>query len=424
MAGYPVLIAGSKALFGTQFMYAIIILQILLSLCVLAMTLNLISRITGSPLLMCASAALLVGSVGLVLDQSILTDSLFGSILALGLLLYMHPMKSAGVRESLMRAGLLGLVCCACFLIRDSMVTMILGLVPLVFIKTRMVVRKIMPAGIAIVLLTGPMLCAVELTKQWNLVRAGESIVTSVHGEVFGIVAVELQVDGYSVFSDANEIGRIAKSVYEERKGGNNGNISREIRDQLVLERGMSTQSANDAMGGLSIQAVSQFPLAYLQDVSRRLLRSLPAVFSPGLSFLSIRQLTTGRKFDGLSAVFPSFLNQPSLSGLLEVTVLMVPRILALAVVTMFFVLAAGCLVRIGAPSVEAAQLWLPWCLAGGYFFAITSMYSLIHMEPRYLSSGTPILFLSISVLVEQYRRHGTAHKSATFGRCQPHMDS
>lgn len=183
--GYPALIAGAKTLAGEYWTWLLVGLQNLVS-CWAAWEVARLLRTLGlTGAWPAIGAAMFLGSLPLVLDQVILTDSLSGSFIILACLRLARPLLlHRSVRP--WQALEAGIFIAAAFLLREA--TLIIIGPSLLFLALLAALAS--PAGSApakrtiqaltlLALLFGPLLAAQGVYRAWNEGRVGRAIITT-----------------------------------------------------------------------------------------------------------------------------------------------------------------------------------------------------------------------------------------------------
>lgn len=180
MVGYPALIVGAMAVFGSAWATVIVIGQIGLSLAASYAVYRLALELGLSQLIALFAIAAQMLSLSLTLDQCILTDSIFASLIMFAIVALTRG-AVAGRALSYGQAACAGVLFMFAFLLRDAMQVLILALLPFVAVRTWLHGRKHrLRSSICCALVVVPVFAAAEGYKQWNVHRTGERFVTTV----------------------------------------------------------------------------------------------------------------------------------------------------------------------------------------------------------------------------------------------------
>lgn len=211
--GYPAVLAVAKIVTGGYWAWAVVLFQFAISICATAMIYRLARMFRLSVWVSLGVAAMQAGSLQCVLDQAILADSLCASIMTI------VACSLAGIilrREAPSMLPLFGIgwLIAAAFLIKDVIAFLVVAFVPLAAAAVwgeRSRLRRV--AAFALIFI--PLAFTHRAYVEWNRVRIGAPVVTTVSQAAFvGTLANASRYDP-TIFSDENEVNEVARRVLE-----------------------------------------------------------------------------------------------------------------------------------------------------------------------------------------------------------------
>lgn len=242
--GYPAIIAFAMAAGGELWPWLVVALQFAFSFAATAAVYQLARAFGLGFWASFVAAGLQATSLPLVLDQTIITDSLHASLITLAIC----ALAIAVLRERLTIAAGLGAGLClaAGFLLREATIFMVLGFIPLAGAAA---FRSGPPhpwkrglAALACVLL--PLLLVHQLYLEWNRSRVGARIATSAAQTALVLSLVMATRNEPKIFSGDSALDQIARQVVRNHDFFE----VRDINKRLFEERGRSAaQMAGDA---------------------------------------------------------------------------------------------------------------------------------------------------------------------------------
>ena len=371
--GYPAIIALMKAVSGEFWPWLVVALQFAFSFAATAATYRLARAFGLGFWLSFASATLQATSLPLVLDQAIITDSLYASLITLAIC----TLAIAIVRGRLrLAAGIgVGLLLAAAFLLREATIFMLLGFVPLAGAAA---FRNGLPASRKIVALIGillPLILIHQLYLEWNRSRIGARIATSAAQTALVLALVDAARHEPRIFSGDTALDQVARQVVRNHDFFE----VREINKRLFEERGRSAaQMAGDAHDAY-FRAWREYPRAMLSlPLSHMNERIVYLMARPVTSLRDLIVWNTGGDNgfareqalrDGRWWMLPFIIVYRFGQA---ASIVLFAAFLAL---TPWRFLAAGWR---SPPAVAAAGIWFAYLT----FFGI---YAMVHLEPRYI---------------------------------------
>lgn len=386
--GFPAIIAGVKLLAGSAWAEAIVIAQILLSLLATAAVFCL-ARAFGLTIVPAALATLAgASSVQLVLDQCLLTDSLYGSLMILAL----APLSRGALESRLLaprHALVSGLLIACGFLLREATSFLVVSLLPLAAWCVSQSPGSKRAAGFAAVMLFLPLLATNLAYQLWNAQRSGEHFVTtSAQTAVLQLLMVAAANDP-AVFAGDSPIDRAAREVVRRHDFAE----VRDLNEVLFARYHMTGPAIAGAAYRKYFEAWLRQPLAVAAAVVSGLgAQELHLAFRPLTSLEELyrwrhdRLLWDKRDWRKLTAVRTSQLPILLVDGL--------QKALASVLFACFLIGVPWQAVR--AFRREATLPWREgtalalWLLYLGFF----GTYALVHIEPRYMTPVVPFLAL------------------------------
>ncbi|MEH6632271.1 MAG: hypothetical protein V7776_15750 [Halopseudomonas aestusnigri] len=198
--GYPLIIALAEAIFGNFWQWVVIIFQISISTIASWFIYRLVKCLSGN--LYCALFVAFSHGLGqgLVLDLSILTDSLNASLLLI-VSCYLGIAIIDEKKISLLVVSSLGVLVLFAFLLREAGSYFQIIFWPLVFYWGYRSKGWLKGLALSLVFIA-PLLIGIEAYKTWNNYRTGERFVTTASQTSMFFPTLDLEKRGVSVLAD------------------------------------------------------------------------------------------------------------------------------------------------------------------------------------------------------------------------------
>lgn len=381
--GYPAVIALCQGIAGGHWPWLLVTLQIILSVAAL-MGVHGLARRFGLSRGMAAAVVLATGtSLSLVLDQAVLTDSLYSSALVLCLCLLSAPL-AAGLPLRPVPAFGAGLLFAIAFLLREATLFLTVGIAPLVVLAAFGGMRLHRVPVLRALLVGGLFLLPIAVTQQgyreWNRDRVGAPIITTgAQTNMFFAVATAAHMDRSVLDGDA-VANRTARDIYRNY----------EFVEVLTLVQTLFQQHGMNAIDQTRVGFQTYF--AAWRDHFPAMAQMVLGHFRANQAQLSLRPVESIRELilwtrhdDGGFGRWRAV--REGRWWMAPVMVVDgVAKALAILVFTAFTLLTPWRLLRgDGRTPANSAAIGL-WLL----YFAQFSMYALVHLETRYMAALVP----------------------------------
>lgn len=386
VVGLPAVIAALKWLGGETWPWLLVAVQMAASLAA-TWAVHTVARAFGLNRWTSALVALAEATgMPLVLDQSLLTDSLYTSaLIGVTCLLALPAVRRTTVGAG--RMALAGGLFAVAFLLREATAYLTIGVVPLVVLTAMGGIIERRRAVSALLLTTTfvlPLLGVNLAYREWNRARAGVPLVTTGAQTNMIFARVKAWRHDPSVFDGDTVLDRTARAVIRTGEAAE----MFQIVDRLFHDHGMNTLAINDAANAGYVNAwrhhfsaMIRVPLDHMRSNQAQLtIRPVE----------SIRELILWSQHDdggfgrwravreGRWSMAPLVV----LDGICKGASVLV--FAAFVLLTPWRLLRGGH----GDPLVlTAATLWL-------FYFALLGMYSLVHLETRYMAALVPVSLL------------------------------
>lgn len=405
MIGYPAVIATFQAVFGSYWDWALVTVQSAAGLLTMTLVFRAGRLITGSGRLGCVAAGLYLLSPALQLDLFVLTDSLYGHLLAiLTALLVIWSCEDR--RVTVARVLGCGLLLALAMVIRSA--TMPLGLLFVAPFTVWVWKSGLKTGALMLVLFLLPLMTVDQGYKAWNKARGGEAFLTT--DTMFALLQplIVLEAKGVPAFAGQTVLDRSAREVFALENGPSKATMVTDafaIGERLTKEGGLSTVEALALVKKRFFETMLAAPAALLAHTGRELSSSV--LFSPFDPLRVLRRLVSyrydlDRWLDARHAFLSRPLSEWSVSGVVYLVLEAVSRAVALVLLLGFLAAGPGAVpAMIGGDRTAGMRVALVVLAAG--FIVATAM---IHLEERYIIGVFPALFLaSLATLPDLGRR-------------------
>ena len=396
MAGYPLLIAGAKLLFGAGWRFALALGQFGLSLAASLAFLRLCLALAGSARVAHLALAAQVLGFGLVIDQALLTDSLFGNLMIL-LVCRLSLDSLEGRAPTLRAAAGLGLMIAAMFLLRESTQYLLVFFPPLFYLWLRGRGRRmLLLGGLA---LTAPFLLTLVSYQLWNVARTGYGFVTTGGQTAYTYALAQVLKDGVPVFEGEAPADRVGREVFHEYSFDEVVDFNKALFARYGLNPVEIARAAAKSYGEVWRRHPLAMALALRKSIKEDHHIFLP--FRPDES-LSVLPFWAGgeRLWPKGVAVLQAFKADHDPWWLPLFAAQVACRVIS---TLLFLLFLAGPLLALRGPRRPVDWLMLSWALLYAGFLGT---YTLIHMDLRYLVPVLPFVIAgAIPVAMERLPR-------------------
>ena len=400
MPGYPLVVAGAKALSGEHFAYAVVALQTALSFTATLMLfafarIALECRWKASAIASCFAITL-----STLLDLSVLADSFVTSLYILiicslgGILIGPRSIRWT-------QALALGIAAMSLLLLRGNGIIIAATLAPLAavtVVNTRMEHSR---KALCALLMVLPIIFSIWSFRTWNEHRSGIPFISTGAEHAAFQPLFKMSRAGHNPFDDPDH--PLERTVRENAKDYLFTDIAGVI-SALHDEHGLTHPEITAWITGKYTSTLIAHPINLVRSVATgRHLKALLATVNPVATAVEIHQdISDFPLFPPLSDVIRS----PFASLDLQQAVVALPYLL-FAGLSLFVILAAA----IGAPIAAARNgvtnprsllMITLWIAYGGIFM----MYALIHLELRYVVCIAPIPALLTMMLLRARATH------------------
>ena len=233
MIGYPAIIAAAKIIAGRDWTWAVVLFQFAVSLWATAMVYRLARAFRLGVWLSLGVVAAQATAMQFVVDQAVLTDSLTGSTMTIAtcILGLIALRRTATPLPVYLGAGALIAVA---FLIRDVIAFFAIGLVPLAA-AAALVQRSRFRQLAACALVFLPLIATHVAYTEWNRVRIGAAVATSIsQAALFGALVEATRYDD-TIFSGSTPIDEVGRPLC--RRSWTRARHGYEAESSILLHR-------------------------------------------------------------------------------------------------------------------------------------------------------------------------------------------
>jgi 4-amino-4-deoxy-L-arabinose transferase-like glycosyltransferase len=383
--GYPAVIAAAKIVAGAGWAWAVVLAQFAVSLAATAMVYRLARAFGLGVWLSIGVGAAQATAMQFVTDQAILSDSLFGSTLTIAACLLGLAALRREPRSLLVYLGAGALVAVS-FLIRNVIADMAIGLAPLA-IAAAMVQRSRWRQCGAVALVFLPLVAIHVAYTEWNRVRIGAPVVTSIAQAALINALTEAAVYDPTIFSGSTPIDVVGRRILPKMRV-----------ERLGFEQETSA-FLHDEYGWDAVRMSHEATLAYLRawrDHPQAMIRHVFYHISETQLHQAVRPIETVRDVllwtTGSDQGFARerAVRDGNWRPIPGVIVNWIAMTISVFVFLAFLVVTPIRFVREGwtAETGVSVGLWFFYLVVGG-------LYAAVHLEPRYL---TPVVAGSIVV--------------------------
>lgn len=406
MIGYPLIIAGARLISPDQWIWLVIVLQIILSLYACLWVWRLGVAVSGQRWVGFVAGLSLGTGLSLRFDQMILTDSPTASLVIIA-----YSILSIAIitrtKVSLAQALSVGILIAAAFLLRDSMRAVAFFYVPLILIAVWQI-RPLWAGALRTALMLGPMLAVMISYQLWNEMRTGERFITTIPHSGFLISMMDATAHGTNIFADDTPLDRVAREEFKDFQ-------FREVLfvvQRLQIDYGLSEPQVMWLVQAKYKQAWLNHPGAMLREfLSQISPRQMLYVISPLFSDLDLRTRTQGlseKRPSSAGEMLRSLLNEGSAQSYGMLALYAVQAGVSIIITAVFFIyplLLGGQAIRAGRMPDRRTQVLIALWL---FYWGMVALVALTTYIPRYFIPVMPIIaiigFTGLGRFVRFYR--------------------
>ena len=400
MIGYPLAIAASKLLFGTYWQLAVAVAQITLSLVASWSFFRLCLLLSRSMVVVQLAVFASATGLGLVVDQSLLSDSFFGSIMILVVCRLSRDIlenRPASARV----AAISGAGLAAMFLLRDSALYLIVFFIPLAFFWLRRLDCRV--AVLRGLILFAPFALVVVSYPLWNAYRSGYLFITTCGHTAFPLALAEIAKEGVPVFEGDTPFERVARQEFHDYSFGEVLILNK----VLLTSFGLNPVEISRAASRLYTNVWLKHPLGTALALGKLIKEDhhIFIAFRPDEGLAVVPFWAGAERFWPKSiAVWQAYKLDHDVSWLPLLALQAMIRVISTLVFILF--LAAPVVVMLG-PRRQEYLVLLPWWIL---YFGFLGTYTLIHGDLRYFIPVVPFV-ISSSILVATHRLPSIWHR-------------
>jgi hypothetical protein len=404
--GYPALIAAAKLVAGPSWGYVVILVQAAASLAATVLVYGAAGTASGRVWLGLTVAAAFAGSGMLVYDLHILTDALYGSILAAAIALLVRSacFRPGGTGGAAVAGALLALA----FLVRDFTLYLLPALAPLAILSVMRLSLAPVARAAGLALVFAPVVVLAAGYAGWNLYRSGEAYITTAGQTAALLPLVRAAERGVPVFDGETPLDRAAAA---RLSGQGYADVLAINRDLAV--QGMSALEVNRMVRARYMAMLAAHPMEFAAMALRelRLERRVARLTNPLRSAYELDAFARGETVRNGSVRFAEARAAGSalpviVVGAERAVTLVVTVAGALGVIGLPLALIAAPLTRgrfVPPDPLLASALWL-------VYMGSAATYALVSLEDRYLLGVVPWMVLVALLLARSLmRRRNTA---------------
>lgn len=409
MVGYPLLVAISKIILGEGFGYGMLAVQSLLGIAAACALYGFFRRLFGHWAWAYFAAGCYATSQALVFDAFILTDGMYGSIIAMTAALV--GWAACDRDRKLWPVCVSGILLCAAFLIREATLLLALTFMPLVFLAASKDCRT--PAAFirvfAVFLL--PLLCVAAGYVAWNQLRSDAPFVTTGMRTAALFPLVRIAGTGVPVFDGQGPLDEAARATLRHYSYDEVLAINRAMES-----KGMTGYEIDREARAKYWRSLFRFPMEFLGYALSEtgLERRAVSLANPVRSVAHLEEF----RADGQLGGFRSRMRRAFEGGHYWLGAVALVEVLFSAAAIGLGVLAYAVFpLRYLAALVSKAPMPEKWHVLGAawaLYFGFLGAYSMIRMEDRYLIGVAPMALLVGLAMAEDIANALRARRSKT----------
>jgi hypothetical protein len=399
MAGYPGLLALAEWIAGASAFWVLAALQIGLGILATATLYRFAAALLGNPVAALLVAAAYATGLPLVLDQTILTDGIYASLLVI----FLASMGRAAVRRAplgLARIFVIGMLPTAAFLLREPTIQAMVVMLPAAgafAFAVRSGVRGRMTAFAALML---PLLIAIAAYSDFNRARTGSAFLTTSVRTALLVPLVQMQAAGAPIFDTSDPLGLALKAEIKEWRNEEIYGAAPRAARQL----GMTPVEMADAVREFFLRSVAGHPLAYARHVLSELrFRYFALSVAPAASLGTLAASHEG-ELVSVSESIPA-------DGLLRLATLLAYGATAALGGICWLAMAAGLPILAATRARSGIHMELGFLLAlAAFHLGLMLLFALVHIEARYLIAAQfvpPLALAYMALAIMGRKREG-----------------
>jgi hypothetical protein len=386
--GYPLIVAAFRGVLGTGpvHLYGLVAAQIALSLLATCLLWRLAAVMLGSRRLALAVAFGHATGIGILYDQSLLSDSFYASLFVLGWSVPLIGLLE-GRRPTVGGLAMLGVAMAYSCLLRGTGAPFLALILPPVLLWAW---RHRAPAVVAVFML--PVVMTIGTVMAWNHMRTGAWTMTT--GAQFVMIQplVKAAARGNAMFDGESAIDQVARAHLREYEYGE----VMEIVDALFYERQIDALTSARLHKAAYLDAWIRHPRAMVANALANFDESVVfQFFNPfDNAFVYSRQVTGTRVFPGTSKAWGRA--RQGDAGMIALLPFVVVARIASYVALAVLVVGGPLLLwrrwrRWSGP--EAAALWL-WAVYFGYTVSLCALHMVARFMPAVAGAGLLVAVL------------------------------
>lgn len=383
VAGYPLAIAGAKIVGGAAWPWLLMLVQIAVSIGATLLVHATARRLGLGRWASLGAALAQATSLALVLDQSILTDSLYGALAVVASCLLIRAALAGHTRAPLGTAVLAGVMVALAFTLREATLYLVVGFVPLAALGARDGDGRWrrLRAAVLVALFVLPLALLQQGYREWNRARLGVPLITT-GGQTNMIYAVSKAARrDPSVFDADTPVAKVARTTFRTYEFVE----VLEVNHRLFREYGMSAADINKVGMAAYFDAWRRHPGAMIR-VPLGHLRENQALLSIR-PMESLRELILWCRGDDNGFARWRAVKEGRWGMAPVVAVDGLSKLASILVFAAFALLTPWRLWRgdgVNARTLALAGAWL-------LYFCFVLTYALVHLETRYVAPVVPL---------------------------------
>jgi len=406
MIGYPAVIAAAIWAFGDAWLWALAVLQVIVSALAIGQFADLLRTATGSRGAAVFGTFAVATSASLIWDNFTLTDSLHASLLIIVCTTLAGDQLRGGRVASLPRAVLVGMALVPAVLLRDVTLYLAVIMLPLVFLWAWKLQPTLFRAVAVVIVFYLPMAATAGLYMGWNASRAGQPFLSTSSRTAVLVPLLRMAAAGEAVFERDTPLDHAARRALDEigsdKALASSVGVMEHVRAAnaiLATEYGMDAVAISGAASQRFVRIVATKPAIVLRYTATQLRpgETLMLFFQPVQSFTELYELRNDRPAVGALSSISTLVDRISAGGnRIGDTILLVgeaaSRALAILLgVSYLLVFPILYFLNPGRGWRRVRTIWFAcWLIPLG----TALLYGMVGLEARYLMSAIPCAVL------------------------------
>ena len=392
--GYPALLAAAEALAGPAANWLVVAVQGVLGVVAAAALYGFAAALLRSRIAALLVAAAYASGLPLVLDQTMLTDGAYASLLVI----FLCAMGRLAIRRARVSYGTvlaMGLIPAAALLLRESTPQVVVAMLPVIACFVYAVRPRTLPRLAALALLVLPLMTVNSVVSVLNEARTGSAFVSTGMRTALLVPLVQMQARGAPVFDADDPTIRVLREEIGEWR---NERIYRAV-ERAEQRLNMTPVAMSKAVQAFFLRSIAAYPGPYAAVVLSEL---RPRYFALSVApAASLGTLVASRDGELVSV------RQSIPAG-------GAGRLLTLGAYGATALVAGACwlAMAIAVPGLAAARMRrgigpdLALLLAlVAFHVGLLLLYALVHIEARYLVAAQLVPPLALAYLALAWRR-------------------